>query len=354
MQKYNMIWPTRKVTRETADTVTIEFNVIRSAFKYLPGQFINISRLLNGEKVTRSYSLSTSPDVDSYPAITVKRVKDGLLSNFMVDKADEIREWEIEGPYGTFVPQESSYQSKDIVLLSGGSGITPLLSIAKSLLKKSADIQLTLVYANRNWEEVIFADAIEALTLKYKGRLKVIHALSQHEGENRVFTGSLIEDRLSKLLVKKLLKQATALKSEGTHFFLCGPSGLMEVYDEALKALEVPGERVFMERFTAEEAPVVDVSLPEITHEVLVHFYEQTHLIEIPPGATLLTAALKEGIAFGHSCKSGSCGACVAIITSGKVRMVRNYALTKKEVEQGMILLCQSYPLTEDITIEFD
>ncbi|WP_316841326.1 ferredoxin--NADP reductase [Pedobacter gandavensis] len=354
MQKYNMIWPTRKVTRETADTLTIEFDVIRSAFKYLPGQFINISKLVNGEKVTRSYSLSTSPYLDSYPAITVKRVKDGLMSNFMVDNAEQIREWEIEGPFGIFVPLESSYQNKDVVLLSGGSGITPLLSIAKSLLNKSADVQLTLIYANRNWKEVIFAKAIEALNLKYQGRLTVIHALSQHEGGKPIFTGTLIEDRLSKLLVKKVLKQATVGKLVEAQFFLCGPSGLMKIYQEALEALDVPEEMIFMERFTEEENPVEQLNLPDITHEVLVHFYEQTHLIEIPPGTTLLNAALKEGIAFGHSCRSGSCGACVAILTSGKVRMVKNYALTHKEVEQGMILLCQCYPLTEDITIEFD
>lgn len=349
-----MIWPTQRVTRETKDAVTIEFDLSGSEFQYLPGQFINISQVVNGEKVTRSYSLSSSPDLDTYPAITVKRVKDGLLSNYLVDYADQIRELEIDGPYGSFVPLESSYQSKDVVLLSGGSGITPLLSIAKSLLSRSPDVQVTLIYANHNWSDVIFADAIEALTQQFKERLTAFHALSQQEGTKPVFTGILIEDRLSKLLVKKILKQATAGKLGDTQFFLCGPSGLMTIYQEALTSLAVPEASIFMERFTEEEEPVEQLNLPDISHEVLVHFYEQTHLIEIPPGTTLLNAALNEGIAFGHSCRSGSCGACVAILTSGKVKMVKNYALTHKEVEQGMILLCQCYPLTEDITIEFD
>lgn len=349
-----MIWPTRKVTWETKDAVTIEFDTAGSGFNYLPGQFINVSQVINGEKITRSYSLSSSPDLDAFPAITVKRVKDGLLSNYLVDYADQIRELEIEGPYGSFVPLESSYQNNNVVLLSGGSGITPLLSIAKSLLSKSADVQLTLIYANRNWYDVIFADALEALALQYKDRVTVFHALSQHDGTKLVFAGTLIEDKLSKLLIKKLLKQATFEKPVGTHFFICGPSGLMKIYHEALESLEVPEAEIFMERFTADDEPAEQLKLPDISHEVLVHFYEQTHLIEIPPGTTLLSAALKEGIAFGHSCKSGNCGACVAILTSGKVKMVKNYALTHKEVEQGMILLCQSYPLTEDITIEFD
>ncbi|MFA4869958.1 MAG: ferredoxin--NADP reductase [Pedobacter sp.] len=354
MKKYKMIWPIHKVIWETKDAVTIEFDAVGSGFNYLPGQFINVSQVVNGEKITRSYSLSSSPDLDTYPAITVKRIKDGLLSNYLVDYAEQIRELEIEGPYGSFIPLESSYQSKHVVLLSGGSGITPLLSIAKSLLSKSADVRLTLIYANRNWYDVIFSDAIDALSLQYKDRLAILHALSQHDGKKLVFARTLIEGRLSKLMIKKLLKQSMAGKESETHFFLCGPSGLMKIYHEALESLEVPESGIFMERFTADDESAVQLNLPDITHEVLVHFYEQTHLIEIPPGTTLLSAALKEGIGFGHSCKSGNCGACVAILTSGKVKMVKNYALTHKEVELGMILLCQSYPLTEDITIEFD
>ena len=354
MQKYKMICPRHKVIRETKDAVTIIFDIAGSGFNYLPGQFVNVSMVINGEKLTRSYSLSSSPDLDFYPAITVKRVTDGLMSNYLVDYAEQISELEIEGPYGSFVPSESSYQSGHVVLLSGGSGITPLLSIAKSLLGKSADVQLTLVYANRNWSDTIFAEAIEVLALEYKDRLTVFHALSQQEGQKPVFSGTLIEDRLSKLLVKKLLKQATAGKPSGADFFICGPSGLMKIYHDVLKSLQVAETNIFMERFTADDEILEQLSLPQITHEVLVHFYEQTHLIEIPPATSLLSAALKEGISFGHSCKSGTCGSCVALLTSGKVSMLKNYALTENEVAQGMILLCQSYPLSEDITIEFD
>lgn len=354
MKKYKMIWPIHKVTWETKDAVTIEFDAVGSEFKYLPGQFINVSQVVKGEKITRSYSLSSAPDLDIYPAITVKRVIGGLLSNYLVDNAEQIRELEIEGPYGSFVPIESSYQSKEVVLLSGGSGISPLLSIAKSLLSKSPDVQLTLIYANRNWYDVIFADAIEALILQYKDRLTVFHALSQHDGTKLVFGGTLVPNRLSKLLVRKLLKQASSEKPSGKQFFICGPSGLMKIYQDVLKSLPVSETEIFIEQFTDEDEAGLELNLPQVTREVLVHFYEQTHLIEIPPATSLLSAALKEGISFGHSCKSGTCGSCVALLTSGKVIMLKNYALTESEVAQGMILLCQSYPASEDITIEFD
>ncbi|WP_316815466.1 ferredoxin--NADP reductase [Pedobacter nyackensis] len=354
MQKRKFIWLTRNLTWETNDAVTIVFDTGGSAFKYLPGQFINISVVINGEKLTRSYSMSSSPDIDPYPAITVKRIPEGLVSNYLVNHAEEIREWEIEGPFGSFVPDESSYRTSHVVLLAGGSGISPLLSIAKSLLAKSPCIQLTLIYANRNWYDVIFGDTVEALTMQYGERLTIFHALSGKKGTSLPFAGTLIEGRLSKLVVKKILKQTTMGMPLNAHFFVCGPNGLMKMYKEVLESLQVPESGVFMEQFTAGDASDEQLNLPEITHEVLVHFYEQTHLIEIPAGTTLLSAALKEGIAFGHSCKTGSCGSCVAILTSGKVKMVKNYALTSKEVEQGMILLCQSYPLTEDVTIEFD
>ncbi len=354
MPKRKFIWLSHKVTKETKDSVTIEFDTAGSEFKYLPGQFINVSLVVNGEKLTRSYSLSSSPDLDRYPAITVKRVVNGLVSNYLVNDATQIREWEIEGPYGLFVPLESSYQSRHVILLSGGSGIVPLLSIAKSLLSKSPDIRLTLINSNRNWSDVIFGNAIEALTLQYQDRLGVFHALSQHDGAEPMFTGTLIDDRLSKLVVKKLLKQATAEKLSETHFFICGPGGLMKMYREALESLKVSETDIFMERFIGDDESAEHLNLPEIAHEVLVHFYEQTHLIEIPPQTTLLSAVLKEGVPFGYSCKSGTCGSCVALLTSGRVSMVKNYALTAEEVKQGMILLCQSYPLSADVTIEFD
>lgn len=354
MQKYKLICPIHKVIRETKNAVTIAFDVVELEFKYFPGQFVNVSVMVHGEKLTRSYSLSSSPDLDPYPAITIKRVTNGLMSNYLVDYAEQIRELEIEGPYGTFVPAENSYQSRHVVLMSGGSGITPLLPIAKSLLNKSSDVQLTLIYANRTWSDTIFAEAIQVLSTEHKGRFTVFHALSQHEGMKPLFTGTLIEDRLSKLLVRKLLKEVTKGNLSGTHFFICGPSGLMKIYQEVLELFGVTETEIFMERFTAGDDHTEQLDLPKITREVLVHFYEQTHLIEIPPATSLLSAALKAGISFGYSCKSGACGSCVALVTSGKVMMIKNYALSENEVAQGMVLLCQSYPLSEDITIEFD
>lgn len=351
MQKARFIWQTREVIRQTKDAVTIIFDTNGLAFEYQPGQFINVSLIVGGEKLTRSYSLSSSPYTDPYPSITAKRAGGGLMSNYIVDHAEQIPEWEIEGPYGSFVPAEGSYQSRNIVLLTGGSGITPVWSIAKSILSKSPDVKLTLLYANRNWNDVIFADTIEASVRQHKERMSVFHALSQPNEENPVLAGNLIEGRLSKLVIKKLLKQIVAEALADTHFFICGPSGLMQLYLETLKGLQVPETNIFLERFT-EDKPNEQLNLPDTTHEVLLHFYEQTHWLEVPPGKTILTAGLDNGIPLPHSCKSGTCGTCAALLTGGKVNMIKNYALTENEVMQGVVLLCQSYPLSDDVTVE--
>lgn len=352
MQKGRYIWLTREVIRETKDAVTIIFNTVGSVFLYEPGQFVNVTLVVNGEKLIRSYSLSSSPDIDSYPSITLKRVPGGLISNYIADHAEQIVEWEIEGPYGSFVPAKDSYQSKHIVLLAGGSGITPLWSIAKTILKRAKDTKLTILYANRHWEDVIYAETIEKFGQHYKDRMTVFHALSQPAEVKSLFTGKMIDGRLNKLIAKKLLKQVTAKELPTIHFFICGPSGLIKLYQETLDALQVPETNIFLERFVVEDVLNEPLNLPEVTQEVLFHYYDQSQLIEVPAGKTILTAALDIGISLQHSCKSGTCGVCAATVTKGKIMMIKNFALTESEVEEGLVLLCQSYPLNDDVTIE--
>lgn len=338
-------WRTLAIRHETADTITIIFDNGNDAFTYQAGQFIQLTLMIEGVAVTRSYSLSSSPATDAHPAITVKRVAGGLMSNHILDQAAHIQEWQVNGPHGSFTPDAHTIHCKQVVLMAGGSGITPLFSIARTLLQQQPHTHITLIYASKDTDNIIFRDALAT----YNERLRIHHALSQsaETPDNNVY----IKGRLNKLVVRKLIKAATTTPQEDVHYFLCGPAALMNMQQEILQSLQVPEERIFREYFMPEE-PAAPVMLPDTTQEVLLHFHDQSNLLEVHPGQSILSAALQDRIELPYSCKGGTCGICAARLTSGKVNMVQNYALRPEAISDGMILLCQSYPLTADVTVE--
>jgi ring-1,2-phenylacetyl-CoA epoxidase subunit PaaE len=344
-------WKTAAIIKETKDTITIVFDTGGVPFSYAPGQFINVTLYINNEPVTRSYSLSSSPDEDINPAITVKRVAGGVMSNFILEHSSQVDKWLVDGPYGQFTPSPSAYTSNHIVLLGGGSGITPLLSIGRSILKRSLHTSVTLLYSSRTPEEIIFRRAIEVFTEQFKDRLHTWHVLSQATDVIAGANATMIKGRLNKLVARKLIKQATGDPLNSVQYFICGPAALMKMHQEMLQAMQVPAGQIHMEWFAPDPADQPE-SLPQEPQEVLLHFYEQTNLLDVQAGQSILAAALEDKIPLPYSCKAGTCGICTAKLTSGKVKMINNYALSESDVHAGMVLLCQSYPLNSEVTIE--
>lgn len=340
------IWRTAGIIRETASTVTIQFDTGGQPFIYKPGQFINITLTINGGAVTRSYSLSSVYGRDKQPAITVKRVAGGIMSNYIADKASAITHWSVSGPYGSFTPAHNTHRAKHLVLLAGGSGITPLYAIARSVIGQSPDTRVTLIYASRTPDEIIFRNDIALWQEHYRERINVHHVISVYE---EAASPDFIKGRLGKLVTRKLIQQAVGDPLDAVHYFICGPTGLMKMQHEMLEALQVPAEHIFMEWFSPEPVKEEEV-VP--AQEVLLHFYEQCNLLEVAAGKTILEAALEDRIPLPYSCKGGTCGICAAKVTAGKVKMLGNYALRQQEVDEGMVLLCQSFPLTGDVTVE--
>jgi ferredoxin-NADP reductase len=340
-------WTTSTIIEETKDTVTIVFNTGGVPFTYAPGQFIHVTLWIDDEPVTRSYSLSSSPEEDKNPSITVKRVAGGVMSNFIFENGPHISKWHIDGPYGHFTPPDSAYTSNHIVLLGGGSGIAPLLSIGRSILNQSKHTTVTLIYSNRTAEDIIFRNVIEGLIERSKGRFNTWHVLSQAMEVD----ATVIKGRLSKLVARKLIKQATGDPLNSVQYFICGPAALMKMHQEMLQAMQVPAKHIHMEWF-APEATDQPVSLPQDQQEVLLHFYEQTNLLDVQAGQSILAAALEDKIPLPYSCKTGTCGKCTAKLSSGQVKMINNYSLRQSDLNAGMVLLCQSYPLNGDVTVE--
>ena len=348
--KQHFFWTTACIIRETAQTVTIVFNTKGDDLVFKAGQFVNITLPINGEKVTRSYSLSSAPEHSKHPAITVKAVEGGVMSNYIVSHAEEIDVWEVEGPHGLFHLTEAIEQKPWIVLVAGGSGITPLYSILKHVLTTSAG-NVLLVNSNKTEADVIFADALAYMLQSFSHRLKIVQVFTQPGTYSTARWNEVVDGRISRIRLKKVIKQYTGDAYLDADYFACGPGGLLKLAEEVTEQLGIPSTQFHKESFV----PVTDESaskLPDSVMEVLLHHYDQTNLLEVAPGKTILETALEDHVPIQYSCKNGACGVCMAKLLSGDVYMRQNYVLTGEQVNEGYILLCQSHPLNSHVTVE--
>jgi ring-1,2-phenylacetyl-CoA epoxidase subunit PaaE len=345
IQRY--IWNTRKIEYPAADAVTIHFDTNGQAFDYLPGQYVNIYVTVNGKREQRAYSLCSSPHLSEAPAITVKRVEGGLVSNYLADHADEISEWEIEGPLGVFTADEACFNKEQVLLIGGGSGITPLFSMAKSLLHGSA-AKVGIVYASREEENTLFFGELSALEAAFPSRLQVYYAFSRHERDQKASCGLYINERLNRLLLKKMIRSLAGEDAAQASWFVCGPEGLITLAETVADSMGVP--QLHKEYFRPEIVQP-EVKLPDVNSEVLLHFFERSNLLEVAPGKSILDAALEEGIPVSYSCRNATCGRCAGRLLNGQVHMNANYALREELLQAGYILLCQSFPLDNEVTV---
>lgn len=351
MKKYK--WTTHKVVQETKDSVTIFFDAGREPFVYKPGQFLNVTCHIAGELVSRSYSFSSHPD-EPFPSITIKRVEGGRMSNYLVDEATHVTEWSVEAPFGNFTLDVQG-QATELVFLSGGSGISPLLSMIKST---KGIIQPLLLYSNRTPEDIIFARELQEL--HQREHLKPFYALSGGTAESVAehYTNGRFSRTGIQALITKHVKDTTTAR-----YFICGPEPLMALYQEALLDIGIPKGQLHAEHFDPLPPETEGHVTEGGTKEVLVTFYETrqssqgpstfecTRLVPVPAEMSLMRAFRENGIQVSSGCSKGTCGSCWAIREKGSVNMVRNYALSDEELAEGKILLCQSFPLDESVSI---
>ncbi|MEU3609625.1 ferredoxin--NADP reductase [Streptomyces sp. NPDC035033] len=330
-----------EVVTETADARSL---VLREPpgsagrLPYLPGQFLTL-RLPgpDGGSLARCYSLASSPHTGEPLKVTVKRVPGGYGSHWICDRLTAGDEVEVLAPAGTFTPRSLD---ADLLLVAGGSGITPVLSIAKSVLAAGRG-RVTLWYANRDEDSVIFRDELRELAEDHPDRLVVLHWLESLQG-----------------LPAPDLIAAALTPYAGRDAFLCGPGPLMDAAERALRGLGVPGDRVHRERFFSLSGDVFD---PPATPApagaggtVVVELDGETRTVGWPTAAPLLDALLAAGVDAPYSCREGACSACTCRITEGEVTMVRNEVLDDRDVRDGYVLACQALPLTERVGISYD
>jgi 3-ketosteroid 9alpha-monooxygenase subunit B len=336
------------IVQETHDTRSFILDVpqsLREAFRYRAGQFLTFEVPWNGLQLRRCYSLSSAPETDPWPKVTVKRVEDGRVSNWFNDELQVGDSILVQPPEGRFVLR-SNEGDHGIVLFGGGSGITPVLSIMKSALRTTTR-DVKLIYANRDERSIIFEDEIELWRAEYSPRLEVVHHLDSEAGFMSV--GDI---------------QEHIRGWEDAEFFVCGPTGYMDAVEEAFKASHIDVGQTKFERFispidpdrkTETAAPVHEQSADAIPDSFTMLLEGQAHQVPYEKGLTLLESAVRAGHKPPSSCEDGYCGCCMALLKSGQVDMANHDALEPSDIERGWVLACQARPASrEPLELDFD
>jgi ring-1,2-phenylacetyl-CoA epoxidase subunit PaaE len=357
-----------ELTQETPDAVTIHFErPDRQPVASQPGQFLTLILPCGpgGKKERRAYSLSSTPNEAPRLAVTVKRVAGGLVSNYLLDTVRVGQQLEVMAPLGNFTLTSQPGAARSIVLVGAGSGITPLMSMLKAVLRDEPQSQVLLVYGNRNEESVIFARQLQQLEQQYAGRLQVEHVFSQ---PLRPATEHKHTGRLNRTTLLRILEQRGTPAAQA-EYYLCGPEGMMTEAQAALELLAVPASRIRRESFvaaadSAETAAAQpgghgDVSATEDdgtikTRTVTVQYEGAEYQFAVEPNQTILEAALNQDIDLPYSCQAGLCTACRGKCLSGKVHLDEREGLSDAEMKQGYVLICVGHPLTNDVVIEVD
>ncbi|MEM6802344.1 MAG: ferredoxin--NADP reductase [Bacteroidota bacterium] len=333
---------------ESPDAASLHFKQAAvDRIHFLPGQFLTLKVEIEGSYYFRSYSISSAPRLDDILSITIKRVKGGIVSNYILDHYEAGQLVEFLSPKGRFIIQNSIKEERRLILIAGGSGITPIMSILRSTLFNEPKSKIELLYASRDEKHIIFKDKLDDLLKKFPKRFRLTHFLSQGKEEK----AGIIHSRLNPELLEKELNKIVS--SFPQLFYLCGPTALMDMAQEVLEKRGIAQEDIHRERFIAEETEIqeqVEFEGPSVG--VQVKWGEQSYQVMVPPGSTILRAAIEQGIDLPHSCLRGICATCMGHLKSGQVRMLNNETLLDFEVEAGKVLVCQSQPLDQEVVIE--
>lgn len=327
----------KQVVRETADAVSLVLDIpapARDQFRYLAGQFVTILVPINGTEHRRCYSMSSSPAVEADLRITVKRDRDGLVSNWINDTVRVGDVLHTASPEGRFVLTAAD---RDIVTFAGGSGITPVHSLVRSALATTGR-RARLFYANRDPESVIFGNALADLADSHGGRFQLHHHLDDRAG---VVTPQHITDFLG---------------DGATHadYYVCGPAPFMDTVERALLGAGIPGQQLHLERFTVAAIPAPDPSEAAVTEEVTIELGRSTVTAPYRAGNTLLQTARLAGLKAPSSCETGSCGTCMAQVVQGSARMLNNDALDDDEIAEGWVVTCQALPTSRTVRVVYE
>ncbi|CAN5217247.1 phenylacetate-CoA oxygenase/reductase subunit PaaK [soil metagenome] len=345
-----------EVVAETSEANSIRFDMpdeLRDTFAFKAGQHLTLKAEIGGEEVRRNYSLCTAPGEQDWK-VTVKRIAGGVFSNWVGAELKAGDTLDVMPPHGSFTTEFEPSRKRHLVGIAGGSGITPVMSLLRTVLKQEPQSRFTLLYGNRDSASIIFLDALADLKDRHLGRFELYHFLAEEAGDIDLFNGMLDRARCDEA-VDHLIGSPGHVDG----WFICGPGPMMDSAEGALIERGIARERIHIERFTADRPPESLVKeMAELQSKAAgimmsVTLDGRTRRVEFSQ-SNILDSARNAGLPAPFACKAGVCATCRAKVISGKVEMAARYGLTDEEIEDGYVLTCQSVPDGDGVAVDYD
>ena len=340
----------KNITRETSQAVSLCFEVtqdLKKAYSFFAGQYLTLEAEIDGDAVRRDYSISASPESGDL-TVTIKEIERGLFSTFAnqtLKTGDIIR---VATPKGRFIYDATIDQSKTIVAFAAGSGITPIMSIVRAVLKESKDQKCILIYGNKSPEKTIFYQSLLELQSAHEDRLELKFVFSESHEIGADY------GRIDKAYTRSAINTVLESQKPAT-YYLCGPEGMISNVKEVLIRHNIPESSILFELFTASESVKTEtIANSSGTIEATILFDDEKEVISMDNDTTILEAALAKDLEVPYSCQGGVCSSCICRITKGAAVMRQNSVLTDSEVAEGLVLSCQAVPTSATIHIDFD
>jgi ring-1,2-phenylacetyl-CoA epoxidase subunit PaaE len=345
----------KDIHKETEECISICFGIppeVEKEFSFKQGQNITVKKTIGGEEIRRSYSICSSP-FDHELRVAVKKADNGAFSTFANEQLQVGDMLEVLSPTGSFFTELKSSNKKEYVFFSAGSGITPILSIIKTVLITEPESTVTLAYGNKTLSSIIFKEQLEALKDKYLQRFSICHILSREKTEAEISYGRIDADKCREL-------SALIDYNKADEFFICGPEKMIFTIKAFLESFGISKNKIHFELFTTPKRKYIQIETKTINTKdkgsnITVRLDGRSfNFILDYNGNCILDAALAQGADLPYACKGGVCTTCKAKLTEGDVQMEVNYGLEPEEVAAGFILTCQSHPRSNEVVVDFD